>query len=352
MGHGRWVAGDALRRAVLSALLAGAVLLGGCTAAQPPSAPVPAATPGRPAGAPAVGPGTLAAYVDVTIAKGSAPPPGLALVLAFVVAGPRGCTPTWGGGLPIDAPSVLRQVERWRADGHELRVSFGGQRGTELASRCRSAALLAAAYRRVVQAVRPAAIDLDVEGRTLGDDAGSRRRAAALRLLQADGDATGRPLAITLTLPAAASGLTAAGRAQVALLLSEGVKVSAVNAMTMNYGVVTPDAAEQALVVAASVHDTWQDLEPDTDDATLWRRVWVTPMIGRNDLQPEVFTPDDAARLATLAKARGLGGLAFWSLSRDRPCPARAKVVSSTCSGVDAPAGTYATLLSRFAART
>jgi hypothetical protein len=73
-------------------------------------------------------------------------------------------------------------------------------------------------------------------------------------------------------------------------------------------------------------------------------------MIGRNDFAPEVFTLADADRLAALARARGLGGVAFWSLARDRPCPSATSDASSACSGVDAPAGAFTAALSRFAA--
>ena len=118
----------------------------------------------------------------------------------------------------------------------------------------------------------------------------------------------------------------------------------------MNYGEVPADPAGTALTVASAVHETLAQLEPDADSAALWRRVWVTPMIGRNDVDPEVFTLADADRLAGLARGKGLGGVAFWSLARDRPCPSNSSDVSSTCSGVDAPPGAFAAALARFAA--
>ena len=74
-------------------------------------------------------------------------------------------------------------------------------------------------------------------------------------------------------------------------------------------------------------------------------------MIGRNDVAPEVFTLADADRLAALARARGLGGIAFWSLARDRPCPSATSDASSECSGVDAPPGAFTAALSHVAQR-
>jgi hypothetical protein len=193
-------------------------------------------------------------------------------------------------------------------------------------------------------------LDLDVEGAALADTAGVHRRSAALRLLQADADAAGHPVRVMFTLPAHAAGLTAPALALLADARRTGVAVDAVNAMTMNYGQVQADPAGTALTVASAVHEALAQLEPDADSAALWRRVWVTPMIGRNDVAPEVFTLADADRLAALARAQGLGGVAFWSLARDRPCPSSSSDVSSTCSGVDAAPGAFAAALARFAA--
>ena len=316
--------------------MAGALaLLTGCGATQQPSA-----LPAKQA----------AAYVDLTLGTIPQPPDGLTLLLAFVTTGPDGCTPTWGGILPLDDPAVLARVRQWRRAGHELRVSFGGELGTDLAEGCADERQLAAAYRQVVATLSPAVLDLDVEGAALADAAAVQRRSAALRLLQADPDAAGHPVRVMFTLPADTAGLTAPALALLADARRTGVTVDAVNAMTMNYGQVQADPAGTAVAVASAVHEALAELEPDADSAGLWHRVWVTPMIGRNDVAPEVFTLADADRLAALARAKGLGGVAFWSLARDRPCPSNSSDVSSTCSGVDAAPGAFAAALARFAA--
>jgi hypothetical protein len=310
----------------------------------------PSVSPSAPPAAAASGRGEVGAYVDVTLGDVPQPPAGLTLLLAFVTAGAGGCTPTWGGILPLDDPRVLAEVRAWRRAGHRLRVSFGGERGTDLAESCTDERQLAAVYQQVVATVSPAGLDLDVEGPALADAAGVHRRAAALRLLQSDAAGAGHPVHVTFTLPATTTGLSAPALALLADAHATGVTVDAVNAMTMNYGQVPADGAATALTVASAVHDTLAQLEPDADSAALWQRVWVTPMIGRNDVTPEVFTLADADRLAALARAKGLGGIAFWSLARDRPCPSGTSDASSTCSGVDAAPGAYAAALARFAA--
>src|SRR5919202_1128178 len=145
----RWTDGSVSRarrmtagRMAAAALLA---LLAGCREETPSTTssapPPPAAGTSR---------GQVGAYVDVTLTDVPGPPAGLTLLLAFVTAGPDGCTPTWGGVLPLDDPAVLARVRQWRRGGHELRVSFGGELGTDLAEGCADERQLAAAYRQVV----------------------------------------------------------------------------------------------------------------------------------------------------------------------------------------------------------
>lgn len=63
-------------------------------------------------------------------------------------------------------------------------------------------------------------------------------------------------------------------------------------------------------------------------------QIEVTPMIGVNDVVDNVFTPADAIQLASFVKAEKLGGLHFWSLDRDTPCPPGANAVSPSCSSI------------------
>ena len=63
-------------------------------------------------------------------------------------------------------------------------------------------------------------------------------------------------------------------------------------------------------------------------------RIEVTPMIGINDVVANVFTLDDARVLARFARENAVGGLHFWSLDRDVPCPTGVSGVSSVCSGL------------------
>jgi len=64
------------------------------------------------------------------------------------------------------------------------------------------------------------------------------------------------------------------------------------------------------------------------------QRIEVTPMIGVNDETSNVFTLEDAQKLAQFAQSNGLGGLHFWSLNRDTPCATPTTGVSATCNSL------------------
>ena len=50
-------------------------------------------------------------------------------------------------------------------------------------------------------------------------------------------------------------------------------------------------------------------------------RIELTPMIGQNVVQNEIFSLNDTALLGQDAATNGLAGLHYWSLDRDTPCP-------------------------------
>jgi hypothetical protein len=322
------------RRAVLGCalLVAAACPLYGCGAArsQRGSGAVAIQPPGGSAG--------FSPYVDVTLS----PPFDLAgvatsagargLTLAFVTAA-GACRPSWGGSLAISAPAVADPANRLRAAGVALRVSFGGAAGPELAKGCTSVARLAAAYASVLDRYRAVAADFDLEGATLEDRPAMVRRALALARMQS---LIGRPLSVSLTLPASRRGLTESGLAALRAMLESGVRVHNVNLLAMDYGSsVAPGAMGAAAIAAAlSAHVQLMRLGGALSS---WRALGVTVMIGVNDTAGEVFTLGDARQVEHFAARQGLGAVSLWSLARDNPCAGGASVADPTCSGVGAP---------------
>lgn len=308
----------------------------------------------------------FAGYVDATLTpryafETPAGPAQSSVVLAFVVADPAdGCAPSWGGYYSLDDAAAELQLDRrlsqLRSTGGDARVSFGGQRGPELAVTCRDEERLAEAYGAVVERYELTHIDLDIEGEALEDRQASVRRAAAVAAVQETAREADRPLSVWLTLPVSPTGLTEAGRGVVADMLAAGVDVGGVNAMTMNLGVPTSPTAPMAVTVleaARAVHgqvlELWSDAGQRLDGTQAWARVGITPMIGQNDIQTEVFTLEDAAVVNEFAREHGVGFVSLWSLNRDATCgpplPSVLPVVQNGCSGVQQDGQRFADVL-------
>ena len=294
-------------------------------------------------------------YVDVTLTptfqfQDPEANPARTVALAFVVADPEdGCAPSWGGYYSLEqAGSDLeldRRIAQLRSAGGDVMVSLGGKVNDELAVACTDVDDLTGAYRDVVERYDLSAIDLDVEGTAIADQAAARRRAEALATVQRERDADGSPLAVWLTVPVAPSGMTDEAVDLVRTTLAGDLELAGVNVMTMDYGAAKPAtqsmqaAGEQALrATATQVRDLYAERGTTLSDEETWARVGATPMIGQNDVDGEVFTLDDAEALTAFARANGLGRVSLWSLNRDTACSAGfadVAIHSDTCSGVD-----------------
>ncbi|MFG2458292.1 cellulose binding domain-containing protein [Streptomyces sp. NPDC048523] len=260
--------------------------------------------------------------------------------LAFVTDG-GGCTPKWGGVTDPASDAVARQIGALRAKGGDVRVSFGGASGSELATTCSSADALAAAYGKVVDAYGLTKVDFDVEGGALPNTAANTRRAQAIAKLQSQRAG----LDVSYTLPVMPEGLTQDGVDLLANAKSNGVKIDTVNIMAMDYGPsYSGDMGTYAEQAATATQAQVKGVLGLSDSAA-WNAVAVTPMIGVNDVASEIFKVEDATQLVTFARAKGLGGLSMWSATRDKQCPGGAKPsADATCSSIvqDASAFTKA----------
>ncbi|MFF7328610.1 cellulose binding domain-containing protein [Streptomyces sp. NPDC090306] len=250
--------------------------------------------------------------------------------LAFITDG-GGCTPKWGGVTDLASDSVAAQIGSLRAKGGDVRVSFGGASGTELATSCSSASALATAYGKVVDAYDLTKIDFDVEGGALPNTAANTLRAQAIAQLQKQHP----DLDVSFTLPVMPEGLTQDGVNLLTAAKADGVAIDTVNIMAMDYGgSYTGDMgtyAEQAATATQAQIKSALGLS----DSAAWKAVAVTPMIGVNDVAAETFTVADATQLATFAKSKGLGWLSMWSATRDKQCSGGAKTYADpTCSSV------------------
>ena len=250
--------------------------------------------------------------------------------LAFITDG-GGCTPKWGGVTDLASDGVASQIGALRAKGGDVRVSFGGASGSELATTCSSADALATAYGKAVDAYGLTKVDFDVEGGALPDTAANTRRAQAIaRLQQLHPD-----LDVSFTLPVMPEGLTQDGVNLLANAKSNGVSIDTVNIMAMDYGASYSGDMGTYAEQAATATQAQVKSVLGLSDSAAWKAVAVTPMLGVNDVASEIFKVDDASQLVTFAKAKGLGWLSMWSATRDKQCSGGAKPsADATCSSI------------------
>ena len=95
-----------------------------------------------------------------------------------------------------------------------------------------------------------------------------------------------------------------------------------INLMTMDYGSAIPgncvvgssgscDMGQSAVQAAINLHGYY---------GVPYSQIELTPMIGGNDTQDEVFTTADVATVSAFATQNGLAGVHFWSFDRDNDC--------------------------------
>ncbi|MFM9630400.1 cellulose binding domain-containing protein [Streptomyces galilaeus] len=249
--------------------------------------------------------------------------------LAFVTDG-GGCTPKWGGVTDLASDGVAAQIGALRARGGDVRVSFGGAAGSELGTTCASADALAAAYGKVVDAYRLTKVDFDVEGGALPNTAANTRRAQAISTLQRQHPG----LDVSFTLPVMPEGLTQDGVSLLADAKANGVRITTVNIMAMDYGPAYSGDMGTYAEQAATATQAQVKSVLGLSDSAAWKTVAVTPMIGVNDVVSEIFTVQDATQLAAFAEAKGLGWLSMWSATRDKQCPSPKNTADATCSSI------------------
>jgi hypothetical protein len=284
--------------------------LGACDGGGPTPPPPPPPGPQPPPPPPG---GTLptAPYVDM----GAWPTPSLpdlsasgnlrSFTLAFITA--SGCKAMWFNSFDPRQAWSKDQIDAIRARGGDVKISFGGATGIELAQACTSVSALQAEYQAVVSAYRLRYIDLDIEGAASAEPASVARRSQAIAALQRANPG----LRVSLTLPVLPEGLTADGLNVVRSARDAGVNVDIVNGMAMDY-YRNVDYGDAAVQVANSLFTQLKSLYPGRTDAQLWRMVGVTPMLGQNDTAASTTRPTPGS----WSPSPGAGTWASWRSGR------------------------------------
>ncbi|MEU4301415.1 carbohydrate binding domain-containing protein [Kitasatospora aureofaciens] len=289
---------------------------GGSGPTAPPT--TPPTTP--PTGGPTTPPPNVALPVAPYIDMGAWPTPSMpdmaraggarGYSMGFVTG--VGCKASWFNAYDPRTGWAKDQVDALRAAGGDVKLSFGGAAGTELAAACTSVDSLFNEYDAVVNAYDLRYVDYDIEGAAIADTASNDRRSAALAKLQ-----QAHPgLKVSLTLPVLPEGLTGDGVAVVKSARDAGVNLDLVNVMAMDYYRSGTDYGNATVQAARSTFGQLKALYPAKTDTQLWAMVGVTPMIGEND-DHQIYNQAAAQQLVTFAKQNHLGLLAFWDATRD-----------------------------------
>ncbi|HEV2635447.1 MAG TPA: cellulose binding domain-containing protein [Actinocrinis sp.] len=273
-------------------------------------------------------PGVAAPFIDI----GAWPTPSLSQIaettglrqfsLGFIVNGTGSCTPSWFNAYSMNSGFEQSDIATLRGIGGDVKPSFGGEAGIELAQSCTTVASLTAAYQSVVSAYNLTQIDFDIEGAAVADPASINLRSQAMAALQATAKAAGKSLSITLTLPVLPSGLTAQGLSVVQSAIKYGAVISTVNVMAMDFGdTEAPSPSGKmgtyAIDSAQATEAQLATLYPGKTSAQLWNMVGVTPMAGENDQADEIFTLANMQQVLAFAQTEHLGELGFWDVTRD-----------------------------------
>jgi hypothetical protein len=250
--------------------------------------------------------------------------------LAFIIDN-GGCKAGWAGLgviLPNDSypdlSTVSSLITPLQNAGGSVIISFGGAAGTELGQACSTAAAVQAQYQAVINKYGVKMLDFDIEGAPIADTAAVDRRNVALAALQKANPG----LIISYTLPVLPTGLTQDGINLMVNAKSHGVNVNVLNIMTMDYGsTFNPNAMGQNAIDA--VNATISQMNANGISVNMG----ITPMIGRNDVSPEVTTLNDSQQIESFAQRTSqVTRISMWSVARDNGGCSGA--VSPTCSGI------------------
>ncbi len=261
----------------------------------------------------------VAPYIDM----GSYPTPVLtdvakastvkSFTLAFIIAGGNACKASWFNAFDPRTGWELGDITNLRKAGGDVKISFGGEAGLELAQACTDVNALTAEYQAVVTAYKLKYIDFDIEGAAVVDSASIDRRSKAIKKLESANPG----LKVSLTLPVLPTGLDANGLAVIRSAKANGVAVDVVNVMAMDYGSGFPgDSGNLAMSAATATQGQVKSVFGVSDSAA-YRMVGITPMLGQND-DGRKFVLSDASDVVAYAKKNHIGELAFWEVTRDR----------------------------------
>jgi hypothetical protein len=226
------------------------------------------------------------------------------------------CYPAWAGlpSLALKDKFYQKEVQYLQSKNGSITVSFGGENGVSIESKCTQAELVQV-YQSAFDIYGATFIDFDIEGGALGDTAANTNRFKALKVLQTQNSKA----KVSLTLPANIDGFPPSALFLIQQAKDLGVSINEYNMMTMAwYSQKLPGPIADSVIASAQKgYQQLQAIFPDKTPAQLWSMIRVTPKIGV-DYDQSILYPDDAKRIGQFVKQNGLAGIGFWSADTDR----------------------------------
>jgi hypothetical protein len=263
------------------------------------------------------------------------------LTLAFILSHGT-CNPEWDGSRPLLGGPDQAAIESIRAAGGDVAVSFGGWSGKKLGSSCKSAAALAGAYQKVIDAYSLKAIDIDIEHTEFTNRKARGRVLAALKIVQGENPG----LEISITMGTEEDGPEATGARMIAEAGAISFEPTVWTVMPFDFGPAQTDMGHASIRALEGLERDLASTYHSSSAAT-WEHVGISSMNGETDEASETVSLSDFQTILTFAGEHHLGRVSFWAVNRDRPCQAKG-AAEEECSGISQSSLAFTSMLAAY----
>jgi chitinase len=246
--------------------------------------------------------------------------------LAFMLSD-GGCNPLWDGSRPLTGGDDQAKINAIRGAGGDVIVSFGGWSGNKLGEKCTSAAALAGAYQKVINAYRLKAIDIDIEATEFSNATVRQRVINALKTVK-----TNNPgIKTFVTFGTTPSGPDANGVDLIRKGAAAGLDNDGWTIMPFDFDGHTGTMGAASVSAANGLKNAVKSAY-GYSDAVAYSRIGISSMNGKTDVSDEIVTLADFQTILSYAQQHHIARLTFWSINRDRACGSGTD--ADSCSGV------------------
>ncbi|MFI7116181.1 chitinase [Amycolatopsis sp. NPDC049868] len=233
-----------------------------------------------------------------------------AFTLAFILSD-GGCNPKWDGSRSLTGADAT-MINNIRAKGGDVIPSFGGWSGTKLGPKCGTAAALAGAYQKVIDAYKLKAIDLDIENTDEFENYTVQDRILnAIKITKQKNPG----LRVVITIPTEVGGPNSHGKRLINQSKALGAGVDAWSVMPFDFSS-GGDMAGKTRSAVDGLKNVVKSTFGLSDDAA-YRRSGLSSMNGKTDVAGETVSVADFRAIRDYAASKHLARLSFWAVNRD-----------------------------------